>query len=97
MRVRGHSLPAIGAAVDSGRLAFSYLQELFPSLDAISGRARRLGRRLPGAARDAPAAADRDAPRRGRLPHLEFELIGEVRLKGFTGATELFLARAAPE
>jgi adenylate cyclase len=26
-------------------------------------------------------------------PHLEFELIGEVRLKGFTDATELFLAR----
>jgi adenylate cyclase len=34
MRARGHSLAAIGAAVDSGRLAFSYLQELFPSLDA---------------------------------------------------------------
>jgi adenylate cyclase len=30
-------------------------------------------------------------------PHLEFERIGEVRLKGFTGATELFLARAAEE
>jgi adenylate cyclase len=28
-------------------------------------------------------------------PHLEFELIGEVRLKGFTGPTELFEARAA--
>ncbi|HEY0345398.1 MAG TPA: adenylate/guanylate cyclase domain-containing protein [Solirubrobacteraceae bacterium] len=26
--------------------------------------------------------------------HLEFELIGEVRLKGFTGSTELFVARA---
>ena len=26
-------------------------------------------------------------------PHLEFELIGEVRLKGFTQPTELFLAR----
>jgi adenylate cyclase len=30
-------------------------------------------------------------------PHLEFELIGEVRLKGFSEATELFLARAADE
>jgi adenylate cyclase len=30
-------------------------------------------------------------------PHLEFELIGEVRLKGFTGATELFVARAPRE
>jgi adenylate cyclase len=27
-------------------------------------------------------------------PHLEFERIGEVRLKGFTDATELFVARA---
>jgi len=29
--------------------------------------------------------------------HLEFERIGEVRLKGFTGATELFLASPADE
>jgi adenylate cyclase len=30
-------------------------------------------------------------------PHLEFELIGEVRLKGFSEATELFLARASED
>jgi adenylate cyclase len=30
-------------------------------------------------------------------PHLEFERIGEVRLKGFTDATELFVARAADD
>jgi adenylate cyclase len=30
-------------------------------------------------------------------PHLELERIGEVRLKGFSDATELFLARSAPE
>jgi hypothetical protein len=30
-------------------------------------------------------------------PHLEFELIGEVRLKGFSKATELFLARASED
>jgi adenylate cyclase len=30
-------------------------------------------------------------------PHLEFELIGEVRLKGFSEATELFLARATDD
>jgi adenylate cyclase len=29
-------------------------------------------------------------------PHLRFEAIGEVRLKGFTEATKLFLARVAP-
>ena len=34
VRARGHSFDAIQAAVDSGLLAFSYLQELFPSLDA---------------------------------------------------------------
>jgi adenylate cyclase len=30
-------------------------------------------------------------------PHLEFERIGEVRLKGFSDATELFAARAADD
>ncbi len=30
-------------------------------------------------------------------PHLEFERIGEVRLKGFNNATELFIARTADE
>jgi adenylate cyclase len=33
MRERGYSLDAIRAAVDSGRLAFGYLQELLPSLE----------------------------------------------------------------
>jgi adenylate cyclase len=27
-------------------------------------------------------------------PHLEFDRIGEIKLKGFTDATEMFLARA---
>ena len=30
-------------------------------------------------------------------PHLAFELIGEVRLKGFRHATELYLARRQAE
>jgi adenylate cyclase len=30
-------------------------------------------------------------------PHLAFERIGEVRLKGFASPTELFLARPAEE
>ena len=34
VRARGHSLEEIRAAVDSGRLAFGFLQELLPSLDA---------------------------------------------------------------
>jgi adenylate cyclase len=36
MRERGHSLDEIKAAVESGRLAFGYLQDLFPSVDAVS-------------------------------------------------------------
>ena len=34
MRARGHSLEEIRDAVESGRLAFGYLQELFPSVKA---------------------------------------------------------------
>ncbi|MEA2157572.1 MAG: adenylate cyclase, partial [Solirubrobacteraceae bacterium] len=34
MRERGHGLEEIGAAVESGRLAFAFLQELLPSLEA---------------------------------------------------------------
>ena len=49
------------------------------------GRARR-GRR---GARHAPAGRGRGGP------HLEFEHIGEVKLKGFSQSTELFLARRA--
>ena len=30
-------------------------------------------------------------------PHLDFELIGEVRLKGFSHATELYIARQAEQ
>ena len=30
-------------------------------------------------------------------PHLEFDIIGEVKLKGFSEPTELFLARPAEE
>jgi adenylate cyclase len=34
MRERGHSIDEIRAAVETGRLAFGYLQDLFPSLEA---------------------------------------------------------------
>jgi hypothetical protein len=30
-------------------------------------------------------------------PHLEFERIAEIRLKGFTASTEIFLARQVQE
>ncbi len=32
-----------------------------------------------------------------RAPHLEFERIGEVKLKGFRESTEIFIARQGAE
>ncbi|MCW2991059.1 MAG: adenylate/guanylate cyclase [Solirubrobacterales bacterium] len=57
------------------------------------------GREVNQAARVAARAAGgevlitRPVVEQASGPHLEFERIGEVRLKGFTEATELFLAR----
>jgi adenylate cyclase len=58
------------------------------------------GREVNQAARVAARAAGsevlvtRPVVEQAEAPHLEFERIGEVRLKGFSDATELFLARA---
>jgi adenylate cyclase len=54
------------------------------------GQPRRAGRRARGGWRGAGHAPARG---RGRPSHLEFERIGEVKLKGFSESTELFLAR----
>ena len=60
------------------------------------------GREVNQAARVAARAAGgevlvtRPVVEQARAPHLEFERIGEVRLKGFTEPTELFLAEARP-
>ncbi|MDX6641652.1 MAG: adenylate cyclase, partial [Solirubrobacteraceae bacterium] len=60
------------------------------------------GREVNQAARVAARAAGgevlvtRPVVEQARAPHLEFERIGEVRLKGFTEPTELFLAVARP-
>jgi adenylate cyclase len=46
MRERGHSLGSLGAAVREGRLAFGFVEELFPSADRTIGldeAARRTG------------------------------------------------------
>jgi adenylate cyclase len=57
------------------------------------------GREVNQAARVAARAAGnevlvtRPVVEQASAPHLDFERIGEVRLKGFTDATELFLAR----
>jgi adenylate cyclase len=57
------------------------------------------GREVNQAARVAARAAGgevlvtRPVVEQAEAPHLEFERIGEVRLKGFSEATELFLAR----
>ena len=61
------------------------------------------GREVNQAARVAARAAGgevlvtRPVVEHARAPHLDLERIGEVRLKGFTEATELFLARASPD
>jgi adenylate cyclase len=61
------------------------------------------GREVNQAARVAARAAGgevlvtRPVVEAAEAPHLAFERIGEVRLKGFTEATELFLARAKAE
>jgi adenylate cyclase len=60
------------------------------------------GREVNQAARVAARAAGGDVLVTRPLvelagPHLEFERIGEVRLKGFDQATELFVACAAPD
>jgi len=84
MRERGHSLTEIRRATEDGKLAFGFLEELFPSdqrylqffveQDVVGHM-------------DAVAAA----------PHLEFERIGDVRLKGFTESTKVFVARQRPQ
>jgi adenylate cyclase len=62
------------------------------------------GREVNQAARVAARAAGSEvlvtrpvAEAAGNPPHLEFERIGEVRLKGFSQATELFLAKPRSE
>jgi adenylate cyclase len=61
------------------------------------------GREVNQAARVAARAAGgevlvtRPVVEQAEAPHLHFERIGEVRLKGFTEPTELFLARAGRE
>lgn len=60
------------------------------------------GREVNQAARVAARAAGgevlvtRPVVEQAEAPHLDFERIGEVRLKGFNEATELFLARPRP-
>ena len=53
------------------------------------GQPRRARRR----ARRGRRGAGHPAGRRRRRPHLDFERIGEVKLKGFSDPTELFLAQ----
>ena len=135
LRARGHTLDQIKAAAGNGRLAFGYVEDLFPprtggttvedaaartgldpalverlftaigfsaqQLDSLSPEDVQLldyGREVNLAARVAARAAGGEVlvtrpvvERAGS--HLEFEPIGEVRLKGFSQSTELFLAR----
>lgn len=151
MRERGPSLAEIQRATEEGRLAFGFLEELFPAAQARisirdAARETRLDeamivgsdpasltdwavgfqtmqteRPLPRIAVHYGVAMYRDGDYYGRdvniasrmaarsaggevlvtrpvvdavsAPHLEFERIAEVRLKGFSESTEVFIAR----
>ena len=75
------------------RIGMHYGRDALPRRRLLRPRGQPGGarRRARGRRRGARHAAGR---RRSRGPHLEFERIGEVRLKGFTEPTELFLAAA---
>jgi adenylate cyclase len=60
------------------------------------GRAVNLAARVGARAAGGEVLVTRDVVEHGG-PHLEFERIGEVRLKGFAQATELYLARPAED
>ena len=47
LRARGHSLEQVRVAAKQGRLAFGYLEDLFPEAERRA-RARRRGRARPG-------------------------------------------------
>jgi adenylate cyclase len=60
------------------------------------GRAVNLAARVGARAAGGEVLVTRDVVEHGG-PHLEFERIGEVRLKGFAEATELYLAKPAED
>lgn len=154
MRERGHSLTEIRRATEDGKLAFGFLEELFPSdqrylqffveqdvvghmesdLDgtaaltdwAVGFQSMQTERPPPRIVVRCGVALYRDGDYYGRdiniasrvaarssggevlvtrpvmdavavAPHLEFERIGDVRLKGFTESTKVFVARQRPQ
>jgi adenylate cyclase len=60
------------------------------------GRAVNIASRVAARSGGGEVLVTRPVVRRGGT-HLEFERIGEVRLKGFTDSTEIFLARSRRE
>jgi adenylate cyclase len=77
------------------RIAVHYGAALYRDGDYY-GRAVNLASRVAARSGPGEVLVTREVVDHGG-PHLEFERLGEVRLKGFTEATEIFLARQARE
>ena len=82
MRARGHALPQIRAATDEGRLAFAYVEELFPSTETaytLAQAARETGLE--------PALIERISTALGLRPvHTERLSEGDVELLRYIAA-----------
>jgi adenylate cyclase len=82
MRARGHALPQIRAATDEGRLAFAYVEELFPSTESaytLAEAARETGLE--------PALIERISTALGLRPvHTERLSEGDVELLRYIAA-----------
>ncbi|HLJ02923.1 MAG TPA: adenylate cyclase regulatory domain-containing protein [Solirubrobacteraceae bacterium] len=77
------------------RIAVHYGAALYRDGDYY-GRAVNLASRVAARSAAGEVLVTREVVEHGG-PHLEFERLGEVRLKGFTEVTEIFLARQARE
>ncbi len=96
LRERGHSLQDIRAASDDGRLAFGYVEELFDTGEeaySLQEASRvNIASRVAARAAGGDVLVTRPVVERAK-GDLEFDRIAEVRLKGFTESTEVFIAR----
>jgi DNA-binding transcriptional MerR regulator len=94
LRERGHSLDDIRRAQADGRLAFGYIEELLPR-DEVTYTLRDAAREMTSHPPREVLVTRPVAEAAGA--HLACERIGEVRLKGFSEATEIFIARRREE
>ncbi len=83
MRERGHSIAEIRLATEQGRLAFGYLEDLFPSGDRVYTLKRGRGRDRTRAGADrADRHLARAQLRAGRLAHRRRSAAAALHLRG---------------